>query len=214
MQEPPAAPRLRDALGRILRDYPGARDERFAGHPLARFLKHDARQAVAGALGAAPPTVVVRASAGRSAWANVPWIAVLDTAVTRSAARGFYVVYLFSADMARLYLSLVVGTEAIRKRYRDEADEVLDDRAWLLGRRAAEIGHPLPRGRIDLASDKPLPRDYERAHAGGFAYDAPALPPEAALRSDLDRAAKAYAALVEASGLMPTGEPPTPRSTR
>ena len=201
--DPDPASGLRDALARILAEYPRARHEAFPGHPLARFVKRDARTAVSDALDDPPPTLVARASAGRSRWANVPWIAVFDTTVTRSATRGFYVVYLFSADMRRLYLSLVTGTEAIRKRHGDEASDVLRDRAWLLARRAEAVGHPLPRGVIDLASDKPLPRDYERAHAAGYAYEADALPTPATLRADLNLAVRAYAALVTASGLMP-----------
>lgn len=197
--------RLRDALARILADYPAARDEPFKDHPLAGFIRRDARRAVHGALPAPGPTIAVRASVGRSKWVTVPWIAVFDTAVTRSATRGFYVVYLFSADMRRAYLSLVTGTAAIRKAYGDEASDVLRDRAWLLARRAEDLGHSLPRAPIDLASDAQLPRDYERAHAGGFAYEADALPDEAAMRADLARAADAYAALVRASGWMPLG---------
>lgn len=205
---------LRSALLRILRDYPDARYEPFKGHPLASFVRTDARQATFNALDAPAPTIVTRASPGRSAWATVPWIAVFDTTVTRSATRGFYVVYLFSADMRRLYLSLIVGTVSIRQRHGDGATDVLRDRAWLLAQRAEELGYPLPRAPIDLASDAGLPRDYEAAHAAGYAYEADALPAADALTADLNRVAGAYAALVEASGLMPTGEPPAARSTR
>ena len=45
----------------------------------------------------------------KGGWAEIPWVAVFDPVVTTSAMRGHYVVYLFSADMQRLYLSLNQG---------------------------------------------------------------------------------------------------------
>jgi hypothetical protein len=39
----------------------------------------------------------------------VPWIAVLDLEVTSTAQEGLYVVYLYSADLARVYLSMNQG---------------------------------------------------------------------------------------------------------
>ena len=204
----PDAPTLRQALSRIAAEYPLARHERFQGHPLPRFIRTEARQAVFNALNIPSPTTVTRASAGRSAFANVPWIGVFDTVVTRSAQRGYYVVYLFAADGSRVHLSLVVGTASVRRAKGDAARDTLRDAAWQLYAKAKEAGHALPRAPIDLASDAELPGDYEAAHACGFAYDGTRLPPNETLTSDLNRAYRAYAALVEASGLMPTGEPP------
>ena len=41
---------------------------------------------------------------------SAPWVATFDRSVTNSATQGFYLVYLFSVDFRRLYLSLAFGT--------------------------------------------------------------------------------------------------------
>lgn len=197
---------LRGALERVGREYPSARHERFKGHPTVGFLRIDACDAVRAALPEGAP-LRVRASAGPSVWATVPWLAVFDEAVTLSAARGFYVVYLWSADGARATCSLIVGTAGVRKAYGDGARDVLRDRAWWLRNKAGEVGHPLPHAPIDLASDKQLPRDYEAGHAAGFTYELGALPEEAALVADLRRTVSACLAVAAASGPVPTVVP-------
>lgn len=48
-------------------------------------------------------------SVGKGNWANVPWIAVFDQNITTTAQKGFYIVYLFSEDYKKVYLSLNQG---------------------------------------------------------------------------------------------------------
>lgn len=43
----------------------------------------------------------------------MPWIAVFDPAITTSATRGYYVVYLFHAEQPLVHLSLNQGTVAV-----------------------------------------------------------------------------------------------------
>ncbi|MCM0582139.1 DUF3578 domain-containing protein [Weissella diestrammenae] len=42
-------------------------------------------------------------------WATIPWIGIFDKDITLGASSGFYIVYLFSSDMKRVYLSLNQG---------------------------------------------------------------------------------------------------------
>ncbi len=39
----------------------------------------------------------------------MPWLAIMNKSVTTSTKRGYYVVYLFSEDMERLYLTFAQG---------------------------------------------------------------------------------------------------------
>jgi MrcB-like, N-terminal domain len=52
----------------------------------------------------------VQGSTGQGNITAAPWIATFDPTVTRTATQGFYLVYLFSVDLQRLYLSIAFGT--------------------------------------------------------------------------------------------------------
>jgi len=43
----------------------------------------------------------------------IPWLAIVDPDVTTTAQRGIFVVYLFAADLARVYLTVNQGVTAI-----------------------------------------------------------------------------------------------------
>ncbi|HKN54485.1 MAG TPA: DUF3578 domain-containing protein, partial [Amycolatopsis sp.] len=62
-----------------------------------------------------PPGYVIKGSSGQGTRAAVPWIGVFDPDETTSATRGMYVVYLFSADMRNIFLTLLQGSEDLRK---------------------------------------------------------------------------------------------------
>jgi 5-methylcytosine-specific restriction enzyme A len=89
---------LRETLARILTDYPSASSEALEDHALAVFIRRDAAQAVQAALGELGVGLVVEGSPGQGNWAAVPWISIFDPAITTSATRGYYVVYLFHAN--------------------------------------------------------------------------------------------------------------------
>src|SRR5215510_1600417 len=98
---------LKNALFRIAREFPTARQERTPkGHPLAQYIRGDAADDVRDALGDLSRGLATKGSAGAGNWADVPWLAVFDPLVTTSATRGYYVVYLFSADGREVHLSL------------------------------------------------------------------------------------------------------------
>jgi len=84
---------LNETLRTIITDYPKARNEPFAGHPLGAFIRGDAANTVEQALGELGAGLLVEGSAGAGNWAAVPWISVFDPAITTSATHGYYVVY-------------------------------------------------------------------------------------------------------------------------
>ena len=137
-------------------------------------------QGASGDLGAG---LVVEGSPGQGNWAAVPWISVFDPAITASATRGYYVVYLFHSHEPVVYLSLNQGTTAVREEFAGKARAVLADRAEFIRKRLAEYGALLPVQTIDLGSSARLPGDYAAGHALGTIYTLEALPDEATLRA-------------------------------
>ena len=91
---------LRDVRERIGKSYLVAKDEPFKGHLLGRFIRKDGPDEVARVI--ADPQLIAKGGCGVSGqWAYVPRIGLFDPAITDGAQRGFYIVYLFSADMER-----------------------------------------------------------------------------------------------------------------
>jgi 5-methylcytosine-specific restriction protein A len=192
---------LRDTLQKILNDYLKAKAGPPAGHPLANFIRHGAADAVTAALGELGAGLLVEGSAGAGNWAAVPWISVFDPAITTSATRGYYVVYLFHVGEPIVHLSLNQGTTAVREEFGVRAREILQDRADLMRKRVAEFASTLSATEIDLGSEARLPGDYSAGHALGATYRLDALPDETTLRSDLQTIVRAYRALTYRGGI-------------
>jgi len=192
---------LKETLQTILTKYPAAKGLPLEGHSLAHFIRHDAAQAVEEGLGELRAGLVVEGSPGQGNWATVPWISIFDPAVTTSATRGHYVVYLFHASEPVVHLSLNQGTTAVRQEFGARAREILKDRADLIRKRVAEFEALLPVTAIELGSTARLPGDYVAGHALGASYTLSALPDEAKLRSDLQATTRAYRALTYRGGV-------------
>lgn len=55
------------------------------------------------------PTYYIKGSVGAGRWTDVPWIAVFDRRITKSAQKGVYIVYLLNKDTKELYLTFNQG---------------------------------------------------------------------------------------------------------
>jgi 5-methylcytosine-specific restriction protein A len=200
------------ALRRIVEEYPLARLDPPAGHPLATVIRKGAPDELRAALAPIDGPFLVKGSPGRgSKWAAVPWIAVFDPAVTTSATRGYYLVYLFPAHREAVHLSLAQGTvAAIRSHGPAAAGTHLRTSGAALRARLSDFAGALPNATITLGSAGELPEGYEAAHILGLTYDLADLGDERRLRRDLAAAVAAYRALKARGGLDLPGPPRAP----
>jgi hypothetical protein len=137
--------------------------------------------------------VEVRGSTGIGTRADVPWVGIFPAGDT-SAKTGLYLVYLFAADGSAVYLSLIQGTEIVRRL------PVLQKRSIDIRRVA-----PLPDGattEIALASVLTRPRRYEAATAFAFEYRSGEIPSDQVLASQIQAMLVAHAQAL-AAGLPP-----------
>ena len=114
----------------VLNNYIKAKTEQsFAGHPLGEYV----RSTIPGILRleyCANNEYVIKGSVGQGAWATVPWIAIMNKEITTTTQNGIYVVYLFSADGDKVFLTLNQGcTDLINKCGRKKALAILADTA-------------------------------------------------------------------------------------
>ncbi len=193
---------LGHALRRIVEEYPEARLDPPAGHPLAAVIRKGAADELRRALTPIDGPFVVKGSPGRgSKWAAVPWLAAFDPAVTTSATRGYYLVYLFPAHREAVHLSLAQGTVAAIREHGPRAVEHLCASGERLRARLADFAPLLPNTAIALGSVGDLPEGYEAAHILGLTYSLDDLGDERRLRADLAAGVAAYRALKARGGI-------------
>jgi len=175
---------------------------RDANQPAQQALKH-----ARGALRAnCPPGYKVRISGSAINLPVVPWIAILDPDQTDTPQEGIYVVYLFSADMAWLHLSLNQGFTAHKERAaklpREERGVSIESWAVESVLRETQVLRrelAVPEGSydgmfgslqgsvqaIDLRHNGDLALGYQAGHITGFSYETAAIPDDTTLRRDL-----------------------------
>jgi SAM-dependent methyltransferase len=59
--------------------------------------------------------LITKGSSGAGGWTRYPWIAIYNDKITTTIQRGVYIVYLFSQDMSRVYLTLNQGCTNLKK---------------------------------------------------------------------------------------------------
>lgn len=112
---------ISSALKEIASNYLEAKSGPMASSKLAEFIRNAAKNILKPAVKKNSDYFKYRSSSGQHAnWADVPWLAILDPSITRSTQRGYYVVYLFSIDMKRVYLSLNQGMTELEQELKTE----------------------------------------------------------------------------------------------
>jgi MoxR-like ATPase len=120
-----------------------------------------------------------RGRTGVGTLADVPWVGLFPPDAQASAKLGFYLVYLFSKDGKVIYLSLIQGTENV-KRLEVLVKRSIDLRC-VIGPEEGLLTQ------IDLRSTADRPRKYEAATAYAVRYESGALPEDEVLVRDLER---------------------------
>lgn len=177
---------IREVLQKIFSEYPIARQEDFAGHELADFIRREVPLIFKANLSQLDE-MVFAASPGQGRWADAPWIAVFDPAVTETAQEGFYPVYLFNRSLTTVYLSLNQGMTSLAKEVgNSQAKQLLVARAELLRSRIGAYPK-FSTNPINLESEGSNDRlaMYEPGHTVGKFYRASQLPSENELVMDL-----------------------------
>ena len=197
---------LKEAIERVLADYPTARAELFKGHKLAEFLRHDfpdvLRPLIKELSAADGSDYIVEGSAGQGQWVRCPWVAVFDPIVTDSAERGFYPVYLFREDFTGLYLTFNQGVTDVREQYKARVKEALKTRAADFRTRLGSDTRPFTTDAIDLrrSSSTNYSADYEAGNIVAKFYAAASVPDERVLKDDLRAMLALYDVLASSVG--------------
>jgi len=158
----------------------------YKGNSIASFIRNDAKIKIIEASNIDTNQYIVEGSAGKGNWAEIPWISIFDKHITKTATQGYYIVYLFRADMSGVYLSLNQGWTYFKEKYgiskgKENIKKVSD--TWKLLLRSSLNDFDF--GDIDLHCTKTLGKGYELGHICGKFYPKEELPEDKILINDL-----------------------------
>jgi hypothetical protein len=129
---------------------------------------------------------VVKGSAGAGGVVSVnPWVALFDSQITKSATKGYYIVYLFSSDMSGVYLSLNQGWTQFQKRFKTKEGRIEIYKNAQTIRDLIKSDQGFTTEDIDLKPKSELGVGYELGHILGKYYKSGELPSESQMLNDL-----------------------------
>ena len=119
---------IREALEMILNSYLDAKTENFINHPLADLIRNTYPKALS-LIVPDEDRYICEGGAGQSKWADCPWLVTMDSLVTTSVEKGYYIAYLFKCDMSGVYLTLAQSITILRENYHSIAKDILVSQA-------------------------------------------------------------------------------------
>lgn len=145
-------------------------------------------EALAIAMGIPIDDVRVEGRDGTGLKTEVPWTRICSESRSPSATNGWYIVYLFSGDGERVYLSLNQGTtEWTGGEFKPRKPADLQSRVdWALPRIGDKLDErPDLQSEIHLSARTPLGRGYEPGNVVAIEYQRNAIPGPDVLSEDL-----------------------------
>jgi len=180
---------LRNQLLRVMEDYLQAKRDNISKHPIAHLVTQEIPTTIQQFHFVDRERYLVEGSVGKGNWAAVPWIAVMDKSVTTSTQRGYYIVYLFSEDMKRVYLTFAQGVTETPK------DEMLQIKEEI--RQIIPMSENVKKDdEIELGESKKA-KDYKLSVAAYIPYPFEQMPSEEQLQQDLQQMIQYYDSYVK-----------------
>ncbi|MGN4444791.1 MrcB family domain-containing protein [Bacillus cereus group sp. MYBK79-1] len=175
---------LREKFLTVMNEYLQARTERFASHKMGSVVRNEMTTEITRLPFIDHNQYVVTGSIGQGNWAAVPWLAIMNKDITTSTQRGYYIVYLFSEDMERLYLTLAQGvTETSKEEMQKIKEEI---------REQIHMSQNVKKDDEIFLGTSSKAKGYANSTAAYIAYDANKMPSEKELVEDLEEMLRYY----------------------
>lgn len=188
-------------LERICSDFAVTRNSTpFKNSKMASSIRNDGPKILEDEAFIDPSRFIISGSPGKGQWSEVPWIAIYDNRITKSAMIGYYIVYLFRADGKGVYLSLNQGYTYFATTYKKLA-YVNIQKVTEYAKRRLQSSNYFSTEPIILSSNKDLPKGYEYGHICGKYYPLNAIPEDRQLLNDLRNMMGVYSELTGYLGL-------------
>jgi len=117
---------------------------------------------------------------------ETPWISIFDLDITNTAQKGFYIVFLFKADMTGVYLSLNQGTTYLSKKFKGNYPRIkMKQLAENLRGELSTLTDNLIYN-IELCSDQKNAKNYMAANIGAKYYSSEDFPQDQLIVNDIN----------------------------
>ncbi|MDM5283801.1 MrcB family domain-containing protein [Peribacillus frigoritolerans] len=177
---------LRDLFLQVAERYLEEKQEgKFAGSKIGDVVRNQLPKLLIDKASIDDDKYLVVGSIGIGNFAEIPWVCVFNKKITSSATNGIYVVYLFSADMSQLFVTLNQGWTYFQesfgtKKGRENVKYVADQLRVMLSTSLKGFDSS-----ISLRGQGTLGRGYESGCIASKRYDLNNLPSDKELINDV-----------------------------
>ena len=188
-------------LGSHIRDFalnfPTLRKNKYHSSETTRIVTKDIPSLIQNSLQLSNTKYRVYGSCGSGSWNEVPWIALLNRSITESTQNGYYVVFLFSADLRSLYLGLAVGWTQFSENFGGQlAKFEIQKTADYLSKKLHIQPSGFKAGPIDLKARNILGKGYELGQVFSKVYDIEHLAEDDVILNDVRNILESYDELI------------------
>jgi len=157
----------------------------FAGSEVGKIIKREIPVSLIAGANINQDKFSIEGSIGKGQFAEIPWVSIFNKNITESATKGIYIVYLYTADMKGIYLSLNQGFTYFREKFAGrKAREELQNISKII-RSLVNIPENMENYNIDLKANNALGKGYMAGHIAGKYYDLENMPSNDRLILDL-----------------------------
>jgi MoxR-like ATPase len=176
---------LRDNLQKILKNYHNVRKQYFFGHPMIEHIK-EVFPLYLSQITPHSSKYVIQGNAGKSGpgknWTCCPSISIRNTEIAKDIQSGIFLMYIFSDDAKRVYLSLNQPVVPIKFKSSEWMEELKSNASML--REKSKIPHKFELKTLSLESKETYFKLYEVANICAKCYELDDLPSNKELVSD------------------------------
>ncbi|SDM14141.1 5-methylcytosine-specific restriction enzyme A [Paenibacillus sp. OK060] len=177
---------IRETLKYILDHYQEARLALFKNHEMGKHVRHIFKDILANEAELVQKRFYIMGSVGQGQWAEIPWMSIFIRDITTTATKGYYIVYLFKADMSGVYISLNQGWTYFKNKYGTKLGrEKIRSTSNIIRKKLNITPDHMTATAITLGGRGDLAQGYENGHIFGRYYSADNLPSSKELISDL-----------------------------
>lgn len=158
-------------LCKVTREYQTEKKGELTNSKLSTFLRKDIVIEAKNVISIEYPQIIVKASVGQGAWAEIPWLCFFDPYITTKASQGYYVGYLIDSLKNNFTLFLGYSSDEEFQRYPQKtALEVLRKKSELLSYKLSSYKHIFTRNTLTLSGNSKNSRGYEAGFVIGKTY--------------------------------------------
>lgn len=177
---------LPEMLELVAINYPGQYEKSLLEQPtsdneMLKLIQNEMTAKIRGFLGNQESQYIIEGSAGTSRFSQIPWVAVMNKSITTSKQNGIYLVYLFSSDSQRIYLSLNQDTKYLGSK--KSKREIIELTGKLKEQYKSNI--PYVVDMIDLTATTSTEKNYEHTNIYAIEYAVDEMPTQNEMLDDL-----------------------------